>query len=155
MSVTRGVGSGSRTPRARWNAGCISPGEVRKPAHTIMRRSRPPTPARRSSMSSILPDTPSFETPVYGTVFGERARVVQRLSEGDQLILVPDPPGVEQPSVWVHAPGGDVVGHLSPDVNRWLAPRMMEGARYGARVRSIGRPGTESWKRLVIAVRRV
>jgi hypothetical protein len=52
-------------------------------------------------MSSILPDTPSFETPVYGTVFGERARVVHRLREGDQLILVPDPPGVEQPSVWV------------------------------------------------------
>src|SRR5688572_7095606 len=113
------------------------------------------TPARRSSMSSILPDAPSFETPVYGTVFGERARVVHRLREGDRLILVPDPPGVEQPSVWVHAMGGDVVGHLSPDVNRWLAPRMMEGARYGARVRSIGDPGTESWKRLVIAVRRV
>jgi len=55
----------------------------------------------------------------------------------------------------VHAPGGDVVGHLSPDVNRWLAPRMIDGARYGARVRSIGRPGTESWKRLVISVRRV
>lgn len=106
-------------------------------------------------MSSILPDTPSFETPVYGTVFGERARVVHRLREGDQLILVPDPPGVEQPSVWVHAPGGDVVGHLSPDVNRWLAPRMMDGVRYGARVQSIGDAGTESWKRLVIAVRKV
>jgi hypothetical protein len=105
-------------------------------------------------MSSILPDTPSFETPVYGTVFGQRALVLQRLKEGDQLILVPDPPGVEEPSVWVHAPGGDVVGHLSPDVTRWLAPRMIEGARYGARVRSIGRPGTESWKRLVISVRR-
>ena len=105
-------------------------------------------------MSSILPDTPNFETPVYGTVFGERARVVQRLKEGDQLILVPDQPGVDEPSVWVHAPGGDVVGHLSPDVTRWLAPRMIEGARYGARVRSIGDPGTESWKRLVISVRR-
>jgi hypothetical protein len=40
-------------------------------------------------------------------------------------------------------------------VNRWLAPKMMEGARYGARVRSIGEPGTASWKRLVILVRRV
>ena len=27
-------------------------------------------------MSSILPDTPQFETPVYGTVFAERAAVV-------------------------------------------------------------------------------
>src|SRR5215204_7118028 len=103
-------------------------------------------------MSSILPGARQFDAPVYGTIFAARAAVVRRLSAGDQLILVPDPPGVEQPSVWVHAPGGDVVGHLSPDVNRWLAPRMMEGARYGARVRSIGEPGTESWKRLVIAV---
>jgi hypothetical protein len=105
-------------------------------------------------MSSILPDTPQFETPVYGTVFGERARVVQRLREGDQLILVPDPPGVDEPSVRVHAPGGDVVGHLSPDVNTWLVPRMIDGARYGAFVRSVGDPETASWKRLVIAVRR-
>ena len=107
------------------------------------------------AMSSILPDTPHFETPVYGTVFAERAAVVRRLKEGDRLILVPDPPGVEQPSVWVHAPGGDVVGHLSPDVNAWMAPRMLGGVRYGARVRTVGEPDTASWKRLVIAVRRV
>jgi hypothetical protein len=106
-------------------------------------------------MSSILPDTPHFETPVYGTVFGGRAAVVRRLKRGDQLILVPDPPGVEEPSVWVHAPGGDVVGHLSPDINAWMAPRMLGGARYGARVRSVGEPETASWKRLVITVRKV
>ncbi len=103
-------------------------------------------------MSRILPDTPRFETPVYGTVFAARAAVVRRLKEGDQLILVPDPPGVDEPSVWVHAQGGDVVGHLSPDVNRWMVPRMMGGARYGARVCSVGEPETASWKRLVIAV---
>ncbi|HEY2064443.1 MAG TPA: hypothetical protein VGG84_00675 [Gemmatimonadaceae bacterium] len=106
-------------------------------------------------MSSILPDTPHFETPVYGTVFAERAAVVRRLREGDHLILVPDAPGVQDPSVWVHAPGGDVVGHLSPDVNAWMAPRMLGGARYGACVRSVGEPETVSWKRLVIAVRRM
>jgi hypothetical protein len=106
-------------------------------------------------MSSILPDTPDFETPVYGTIFAERAAVVRRLKEGDRLILVPDPPGVEVPSVWVHAPGGDVVGHLSPDINSWMAPCMLGGARYGACVRSVGQPETASWKRLVIAVRRV
>ena len=105
-------------------------------------------------MSRILPDTPYFETPVYGTVFAERAAVLRRLKAGDQLILVPDPPGVEQPSVWVHAPGGDVVGHLSPDVNAWMAPRMLGGARYGALVRRVGEAGTASWKRLIIAVRR-
>lgn len=106
-------------------------------------------------MSSILPDTPHFETPVYGTVFAERAAVLKRLKEGDQLILVPDPPGVDDPSVWVHAPGGDVVGHLSPDVNAWMAPRMLGGARYIARVRSVGEPEMASWKRLVISVRKM
>jgi hypothetical protein len=108
-----------------------------------------------AAMSSILPDTPHFETPVYGTVFAERAAVVRRLRQGDQLILVPDPPGVDEPSVWVHAPGGDVVGHLSPDINAWMAPRMLGGARYGARVQSVGEPETASWKRLVIRVRQV
>jgi len=106
-------------------------------------------------MSAILPDTPHFETPVYGTVFAARSAVVRRLKEGDRLILVPDPPGVDEPSVWVHASGGDVVGHLSPDINAWMAPRMMHGARYAAAVTSIGAPDTESWKRLVIEVRRV
>jgi hypothetical protein len=106
-------------------------------------------------MPHILPDTPHFETPVYGTVFAERAAVVERLHAGDTLILLPDPPGVDDPSVWVHAPGGDVVGHLSPDVNTWLAPRLLGGARYGACVRSIGDPAMESWKRLVITVRRM
>lgn len=106
-------------------------------------------------MPSVLPDTPQFETPVYGTVFAQRAAVVRRLRRGDQLILLPDPPGVDDPSVWVHAPGGDVVGHLSPDINTWLAPRMLGGARYCASVRSIGDPEMESWKRLVIEVRRM
>jgi hypothetical protein len=57
--------------------------------------------------------------------------------------------------VWVHAPGGDVVGHLSPDVNAWMAPRMLGGARYGARVRRVAEADTASWKRLVIAVERI
>ncbi len=73
-------------------------------------------------MSSVLPDTPHFETPVYGTVFAERSAVV---------------------------------GRLSPDVNAWMAPRMLGGARYGAHVCSVGEPDTASWKRLVIVVRRV
>ena len=105
-------------------------------------------------MPAAPPYPQPFRTAVLGTVFGKRTDVVHRLRAGDRLILVPDPPGVEAPSVWVHAPGGDVVGHLSPDVNAWMAPRMLGGARYGARVRSIGEPDTASWKRLIIAVRR-
>ena len=47
-----------------------------------------------------------------GTVFAERSAVVRRLTPGDRLILVPDPPDTDEPAVWVHATGGDVVGHL-------------------------------------------
>jgi hypothetical protein len=106
-------------------------------------------------VSSILPDAEEFSTPVYGTVFGRRLDVVHRLRPGDPLILVPDPTGADPQTVWVHARGGDVVGHLSPDVNSWMAPTMFDGGCYGAEV--IERRGDDipSWKRLVIAVRRV
>lgn len=104
-------------------------------------------------MSSILPGTREFRTPVYGTVFAARSSVVHRLREGDRLILVPDPPGIDQPNVWVHARGGDVVGHLSPDVNAWLVPSMLAGERYGAEVARVGGDDVASWKRLVITVR--
>jgi hypothetical protein len=105
-------------------------------------------------MSSILPGSPEFSTPVYGTVFGHRTEVLHRLSPGDRLILVPDPPGIYPPSVWVHARGGDVVGHLSPDVNSWLAPWMLDGRCYGAEVEEVRGDDVASWKRLVIRVRR-
>lgn len=106
-------------------------------------------------MSSILPGAEEFSTPVYGTVFGRRSEVVHRLHAGDRLILVPDPPGADPPTVWVHAPGGDVVGHLSPDVNAWLAPSMLEGSCYCSEVVVVRGDDVASWKRLVIAVRRV
>lgn len=122
-------------------------------------------------MPSILPDTPQFDAPVYGTIFAERAAAVLRLHAGDPLILVPDPPGIDEPldtspdgatplvvelpKVWVHATGGDVLGHLSPDINAWLVPRMLAGARYAATVRSVGAPAEASWKRLVVVVRKI
>jgi hypothetical protein len=56
--------------------------------------------------------------------------------------------------VWVHARGGDVVGHLSPDVNAWLAPLMFDGRCYGAEVVEVRGDDVASWKRLVITVRR-
>jgi len=106
-------------------------------------------------MSSIIPGTSEFSTPVYGTVFGRRSEVVHRLNSGDRLILVPDPPGAEPPTVWVHALGGDVIGHLSPDVNAWMAPSMLEGSCYCGEVIVVRGDDVASWKRLVIAVRRV
>ena len=106
-----------------------------------------------SYMSSVRPGTSEFETPVYGTVFGHRGDVVRRLRPGDRLILVPDPPGTDDPSVWVHAPGGDVIGHLSPDINSWLVPLMLEGGRCGAVVLHVGGDDVASYKRLIISVR--
>lgn len=103
-------------------------------------------------MSRITPGTERFETHVYGTVFAGRAEVLSRLQPGDLLILVPDPPGTDHPSVWVHATGGDVVGHLSPDINRWLVPLMLSGRRCRAEVTAVAGPDVESWRRLVITV---
>jgi hypothetical protein len=103
-------------------------------------------------MPAILPETTDFRTAVYGTVFANRAAVVRRLSVGDSLILVPDPPGIDDPNVWVHARGGDVVGHLSPDLNSWLVPWMLAGHRCQARVAKVGGADVASWKRLVITV---
>src|SRR3954469_23613583 len=99
-------------------------------------------------MASILPAAPEFRTPVYGTVFGRRSQVLHRLHSGDRLILVPDPPGADPPSVWVHARGGDVIGHLSPDVSAWLAPLMLAGSCYAAHVAQVRGDDVASWKRL-------
>jgi hypothetical protein len=104
-------------------------------------------------MSSILPGSEKFDTPVYGTIFGQRTNVLHRLRVGDRLILVPDPEGTDEPNVWVHAPGGDVVGHLSPDINAWLVPWMLKGGRCGAVVSQVGGDDVASYKRLIITVR--
>jgi hypothetical protein len=98
------------------------------------------------------PHNDHFRTPVHGTVFGQRTEVVHRLHAGDRLILVPDPPGTDDPWVWVHAPGGDVIGHLPPDISRWLVPWMLEGGRCSAYVDKVHGDDVESWRRLVIEV---
>lgn len=104
-------------------------------------------------MPAILPETSEFRTAVYGTVFAKRSTAVRRLTAGESLILVPDPPGIDDPSIWVHAAGGDVVGHLSPDLSSWLVPWMLAGHRCRAIVARVGGAEVASWKRLVIDVR--
>lgn len=101
---------------------------------------------------SSAPRSREFDTVVYGTVFARRTDALHRLRVGDRLILVPDPVGVDDPNVWVHAPGGDVVGHLSPDINAWMVPWMLQGGRCGAFVTHVGNDDIASYKRLTITV---
>ncbi len=109
-------------------------------------------PAGFSRMSLPPPHSERFTTAVQGTVFGRRNQVVSRLRLGDYLILVPDPPGTDEPAVWVHAPGGDVAGHLSPTIAAWLAPWMLAGGRCAAEVEKLGGEDVASWRRLIIRV---
>ena len=53
-----------------------------------------------------------FRSTVHGTIFCNRATHLKRLHAGDELLLVPGPPVDDEPGVWVHMPGGDLVGHL-------------------------------------------
>ena len=103
-------------------------------------------------MTIALPAYPHFDTAVLGTVFGTRTDVVHRLSAGDSLILVPDPPAAQIPAVWVHARGGDVIGHLPFQIAAWLAPWMLAGGRCGATVKKREGDHVASWRRLLIEV---
>jgi hypothetical protein len=103
-------------------------------------------------MSVVPLHVDEFRTAVHGTIFANRTRVVHRLKVGDPLILVPDPPCAEVPAVWVHARGGDVIGHVPFQIAAWLAPWMLEGGRCQAHVEKIGSDAIESWRRLVIRI---
>jgi hypothetical protein len=104
------------------------------------------------TVPTLPPHVDQFHSAVYGTVFGRRMDVVHRLHAGDRLILVPDPPGTDNPAVWVHARGGDVVGHLPFTLSRWLVPWMLGGGRCSASVEKLGTDEIASWRRLIIRV---
>lgn len=104
-------------------------------------------------MTRLPVGSEDFSTAVHGTVFADRTRVVHRLHAGESVLLIPDPPGAEVPAVWVHAPGGDVVGHLPQQIAAWLAPWMLDGGRARAQVESVGGDDVASWRRLVLRVR--
>lgn len=94
----------------------------------------------------------SFRTTVHGTVFGDRSAHLDELEVGDRLVLIPDPPGEEEPAVWVHLQKGDPVGHLPPEINAWLAPWMLRGGAASAIAVRVSGSDVPSWKRLVIQV---
>lgn len=94
----------------------------------------------------------TFRTTVHGTVFGDRAARLSDLAAGDKLLLIPDPPGGDDPAVWVHLPEGDPIGHLPPEINAWLFPWMMGGNGAFARALRVSGSEVPSWKRLLIEV---
>ncbi len=110
-----------------------------------LRPRRPPPP---------LPDgVPScFRATVHGTVFGGRQELVDNLAGGVAVVLVADPPGQDPPQVWVHLPSGDPVGHLPPEICRWLAPWLQSGGRAAARVARVGGREDPSWRRVLLEV---
>lgn len=108
-----------------------------------MQRTRPPFPA----------DHPAcFRTTVHGTVFCERSRQLEKLNPGDELLILPGPPLDDEPGVWIHSVEGDLIGHLPPEIEAWLAPWMLRGGSARARTLKVCDEGTPSWRRLIIEV---
>ena len=111
--------------------------------HDFMAYDPPPFPDRRP---------PRFRATVHGLVFADRARLVDGLEAGDGLTVVPDPPGQDDPGVWLHTAGGDPVGHLPPEIADWLWPWLNAGGHADAVALRVGDADTPSWRRLVLRV---
>lgn len=93
-----------------------------------------------------------FRSTVHGTVFGGRDALLEGLNDGDPVLIVPDPPGAEEPEVWVHLESGEPVGHLPPEISRWLWPRLQRGERATGRALRVHGEEAPSWRRVVVQV---
>ena len=93
-----------------------------------------------------------FRATVHGTCFADRQQHLDTVSAGDELVLIPDPPVNSVPGIWVHLRSGDPLGHLPPEIERWLAPWMLRGGRATARAVRVEGPDAPSWRRLLIEV---
>ncbi len=108
-------------------------------------------------MSPICPPFPNgcparFRTTVHGTIFAGRDRHLEKLEAGEPLYLIPDPSEQDAPEVWVHREGGDLLGHLPPEISAWLAPWLLEGGGAGATTLRIHGSEVPSWRRLLLEV---
>lgn len=118
-------------------------------------------PRRSPKLETMQPDTPPplptsrptcFRATVHGTVFGQRSQHLDRLRAGDELLLIPGPPLDDAPGVWVHMHGGDLLGHLPPEIEAWLIPWLRGGGRVAARAVRVSGADVPSWRRLLIEV---
>lgn len=97
--------------------------------------------------------TPSaFRSTLHGTVFAGRERLLDDLHDGDPVVVVPDPPGADDPEVWIHLQSGEPVGHLPPEICQWLWPRLQQGERATATALRVHGEDAPSWRRVVIEV---
>jgi hypothetical protein len=109
----------------------------------MLHRAPPPLPPERPTC---------FRTTVHGTVFCQRARHLERVTAGDELLLLPGPPVDDDPGVWVHLPDGELLGHLPPEIESWLSPWMLRGGRATARALRVRDDDAPSWRRLLLEV---
>lgn len=107
-----------------------------------------------TQLSPPFPDghPPLFRSTVHGTVFAGRDRHVEALHAGDEVRLVADPPVQDDPEVWVHLKSGEPIGHLPPDIGRWLWPWMAHGGVAQARLLRVRGSDVPSWRRLLVEV---
>jgi hypothetical protein len=108
-------------------------------------------------MREVMPPFPQgqprrFRSTVHGTVFAGRDRHLERMRAGDRVVLIPDPPGQDEPEVWVHTESGDPVGHLPPEISSWLAPWMRRGGSAVAHALKVEGSDAPSWRRLLLEV---
>jgi hypothetical protein len=85
-------------------------------------------------------------------VFGGRERHLLAVHDGDSVRLLADPPGQDDPEVWVHLVTGEPIGHLPTEISRWLWPWLSRGGVAHARAVRVGGEDVPSWRRVVLEV---
>jgi len=93
-----------------------------------------------------------FRATVHGIAFAGRDRHLGKLRPGDGLLVIPDPPGGEEPGVWIHLDSGEPIGHLPPEIAEWLWPWVARGGTAAARACAVHGLEVPSWRRVVVEV---
>ena len=94
----------------------------------------------------------SFRSTLHGSVFAGRDQHLDEVREGDAVALLADPPGQDDPEVWVHLGTGDPIGHLPPEISGWLCPWMQDGGKADATAVKVRGGDVPSWRRVVLEV---